>query len=145
MRKLLVAGALVVVAATGCGAHDEGPGVPGTASGSLEQLARRAGCRPDLQTDAAELRQANCGSGEGRYVLATFATDRGQAEWLDAADDYGGTYLVGRKWIVVGAEATVTRLRGRLGGTVERSSSHHSDRSGGGGHEEGAGRHAGHH
>ncbi|MFJ9036185.1 hypothetical protein ACIRF8_06315 [Streptomyces sp. NPDC102406] len=149
MRKLLVAGALVVVAVTGCGAADEGPRTPGpprTARGSLEELARTAGCRPDLQTDADELRQANCVAGDGRYVLATFATDRGQAEWLDAADDYGGTYLVGRKWVVVGAEGVVTRLRGRLGGTVERASSHHSGSSGGGGGEAGPrSGHDGHH
>ncbi|WP_338695878.1 hypothetical protein V2W30_11435 [Streptomyces sp. Q6] len=151
MRKLLVAGAvaLAVSTAAGCGSGDSGDGapkIPRTASGTLEQLARKAGCDPDVQTDAEELRQANCGSGEARYVLATFATDRGQAEWLDAADDYGGTYLIGRKWIAVGADKVVTRLRGRLGGTVERSSSHHSGSSGGGGHEEGAGSgHSGHH
>ncbi|MFJ8824975.1 hypothetical protein ACIREE_24745 [Streptomyces sp. NPDC102467] len=146
MKKLLVAGVAVVAAVTGCGAHDNGSKIPRTASGSLEQLAHTAGCRPDIQTDADELRQANCGKGSGRYVLATFATDRGQAEWLDAADDYGGTYLVGRKWIVVGADRVVTELRGRLGGTVERSSSHHSMSSGGGGREEGARTgHSGHH
>ncbi|MET9495492.1 hypothetical protein [Streptomyces sp. NPDC006552] len=145
MRKLLVAGALVVASGTGCAARGDAPAVPRTASGSLEQLARTAGCRPDIQTDAAELRQADCGTGDGRYVLATFATDRGQAEWLDAADDYGGTYLVGRGWIAVGADRTVTQLRGRLGGTVERSSSHHSGRSGGGGREEGPEGHGGHH
>ncbi|MGY0023505.1 hypothetical protein ACVHNB_31625 [Streptomyces sp. YJ-C3] len=138
MRKLMVAGIVVVAAVTGCGGHDDGPAVPRTATGSLEQLARTAGCRPDIQTDADELRQATCGTGGSRYVLATFATDRGQAEWLDAADDYGGTYLVGRKWVAVGADPVVTELRGRLGGTVERSSSHHSGSSGGGGHEEGA-------
>ncbi|NEB76658.1 hypothetical protein G3I40_15720 [Streptomyces sp. SID14478] len=137
MRKLLVAGVVVLAAATGCTDTGGGPEAPRTATGSLEQLARRAGCRPDIQTDADELRQANCGKGKGRYVLATFATDRGQAEWLDAADDYGGTYLVGRKWIVSGGDGVVTQLRGRLGGTVERSSSHHTG-SGGGGHEEGS-------
>lgn len=141
MRKLLVAGVVVVAAAAGCTTdrgHDEGPRIPRTATGSLEQLAHEAGCRPDIQTNAQELRQANCGAGASRWVLATFATDRGQAEWLDAADDYGGTYLIGRKWIAVGTDRVVTRLRGRLGGTVERSSSHHSGSSGGGGHEEGA-------
>ncbi|MEV5613009.1 hypothetical protein [Streptomyces sp. NPDC052225] len=147
MRKLLVAGVVVLAAATGCGSGGSGDGapkIPRTATGTLEQLAHRAGCDPDVQTDAEELRQANCGSGRARYVLATFATDRGQAEWLDAADDYGGTYLIGRKWIAVGTDQVVTRLRGRLGGTVERSSSHHSGSSGGGGHEEGSG-HTGHH
>ncbi|MFI0236542.1 hypothetical protein [Streptomyces sp. NPDC016845] len=129
MRKLLVAGVVLAVVTIGCGAHEDAPEhpvTPRTASGSLEQLARTAGCRPDLQTDAAELRQATCGAGRERYVLATFATDRGQAEWLDAADDYGGTYLVGRKWVAVGEDRVVTRLRGRLGGTVERADGGHA-------------------
>ncbi|MYW64646.1 hypothetical protein GTY65_11285 [Streptomyces sp. SID8379] len=147
MRKLLVTGAVLLAATAGCtsgGAADDGPKIPRTATGTLEQIAHRAGCEPDVQTDAAELRQANCGSGKGRYVLATFATDRGRTEWLDIADDYGGTYLVGRKWVVVGPDRVVTQLRGRLGGTVERSSSHHTG-SGGGGHEEGSGSgHTGH-
>ncbi|WP_353942178.1 hypothetical protein ABII15_11380 [Streptomyces sp. HUAS MG91] len=149
MRKLLVAGAVLAAAAAGCttgGAHGDAPKIPRTATGTLEQIARRAGCDPEVQTDAAELRQATCGAGTGRYVLATFATDRGQTEWLDIADDYGGDYLVGRKWIVVGPDAVVTKLRGRLGGTVERVSSHHSGSSGGGGHEEAPGSgHTGHH
>ncbi|MBO1333269.1 hypothetical protein [Streptomyces sp. VRA16 Mangrove soil] len=147
--KLLVTAVVLAGAAAGCtsgGVRDEGPKIPRTATGTLEQIAHRAGCaRPAVQTNAAELRQANCGSGTGRWVLATFATDRGQTEWLDSADDYGGTYLVGRKWIAVGPDAVVTKLRGRLGGTVERSSSHHSGSSGGGGHEEAPGSgHTGH-
>ncbi|RVU26257.1 hypothetical protein EOT10_11865 [Streptomyces antnestii] len=118
--------ALSLAALTGCGTH--GDGVPRTATGSLEQLAARAGCRPDIQTDAEELRQATCGDGRDRYVLTTFATDRGRAAWLDQADDYGGTYLLGRRWVAVGADRVVTRLRGRLGGTVERSghAGHHA-------------------
>ncbi|WP_223206156.1 hypothetical protein [Streptomyces xanthii] len=120
---IAVAGALAVA---GCAAGQaERPQAPRTATGTLEQLARRAGCTPDVQTDAADLRQANCGSGSSRYVLATFATDRGRAEWLDAADDYGGTYLVGRRWVAAGPERVVTALRDRLGGVVERSSAHH--------------------
>ncbi|MFE1952921.1 hypothetical protein ACFW9D_20930 [Streptomyces sp. NPDC059524] len=120
---IAVAGALAVA---GCTAGEpERPQAPRAATGTLEQLARRAGCTPDVQTDAADLRQANCGSGSGRYVLATFATDRGRAEWLDAADDYGGTYLVGRRWVAAGPERVVTALRDRLGGAVERSSAHH--------------------
>ncbi|WP_306323502.1 MULTISPECIES: hypothetical protein [unclassified Streptomyces] len=127
---LLVAGAATVA---GCGSggsaggpEDDAPKIPRTASGSLEHLAKEAGCRPDIQTDAADLRQANCGTGKGRYVLATFTTDKGQAEWFDQANDYGGVYLVGPKWIAVGGADRLTELRGRLGGTLERpASSHH--------------------
>ncbi|MGW0313619.1 hypothetical protein [Streptomyces flavidovirens] len=143
-RTANVASAIAVLAllATGCGSgDDEEKPVPETARGSLEQLAEKVACEPNIQTDATELRQANCESGDGRYVLATFATDRGQREWINEAKDYGGAYLVGRKWVAVGDQKVVTALRGRLGGTVE-TSSHHSGGSGGGGNEE---KHSGHH
>ncbi|MFF8986459.1 hypothetical protein ACF08E_24160 [Streptomyces globisporus] len=112
------------------------------ATGTLEQLAKKAGCDPNVQTDAAELRQANCKAEAGRYVLTTFATDRGQREWINEAKDYGGSYLVGRRWVAVGEPDVVAALRGRLGGTVETASPHHSGDSGGGGSEDG---HSGHH
>ncbi|MCX4822618.1 hypothetical protein OG883_22500 [Streptomyces sp. NBC_01142] len=139
--------ALALVAA--CGSGDDGDGrgddakVPATATGSLEQLAKKVECKPNIQTDADELRQANCTTDDGKYVLATFATDRGQREWINEANDYGGSYLVGRKWVAVGEAKVVTALRGRLGGEVETGSQHHSGNSGSsGGSEEG---HSGHH
>ncbi|WP_399924544.1 hypothetical protein [Streptomyces kanamyceticus] len=122
----MAAGALLAVA--GCGSG--GDGTPDTASGSLEQLADRARCRADIQTDAAELRQATCESGARRYILVTFADARGQAEWLDEADDYGGTYLVGGRWVAVGGRHDIAALRDRLGGTVVDA----ADRHGGGHH-----------
>ncbi|MEV8305863.1 hypothetical protein AB0P36_00530 [Streptomyces flavidovirens] len=143
-RTANAASAIAVLAliATGCGSGgDNEKPVPETAKGSLEQLAAKVACEPNIQTDATELRQANCETGDGRYVLATFATDRGQREWINEAKDYGGAYLVGRKWVAVGDQKVVTALRGRLGGTVE-TSSHHSGDSGGGGNEE---KHSGHH
>ncbi|MFI8866253.1 hypothetical protein ACIGNW_04975 [Streptomyces sp. NPDC053707] len=139
LALLTAAGALT---ACGGGADgDDGPAVPPTASGTLEQIASKARCEPDLQTDAEEIRQANCTNDDGRYVLATFATDRGQREWINEANDYGGSYLVGRKWVAVGDAEVVAALRGRLGGTVETASPHHSGNSGSGGSEEG---HSGH-
>ncbi|MGA4848465.1 hypothetical protein ACOBQB_20205 [Streptomyces sp. G5(2025)] len=121
----MAAGVLLAVA--GCGSG--GDGTPATASGSLEQLAARARCRADIQTDAAELRQATCADGARRYVLVTFTSARGQAEWLDVADDYGGTYLVGGRWVAVGARKDIAALRDRLGGTVVDAAGKH-----GGGH-----------
>ncbi|MET7364325.1 hypothetical protein ABZS61_00595 [Streptomyces sp. NPDC005566] len=134
---------LALLAACGGGADgDDRPAAPPTATGTLEQLATRARCEPNLQTDAEEIRQANCTTGDGRYVLATFATDRGQREWINEANDYGGSYLVGRRWVAVGDAKVVAALRGRLGGTVETASPHHSGSSGNGGSEGG---HSGHH
>ncbi|GGZ50299.1 hypothetical protein [Streptomyces bluensis] len=136
-RQRLAVSAAAAVAAltmlTGCGSDDGASGggekkLPETATGSLEHIASEVGCKPDMQTDADTIRQAICknsdGDFNGRFVLATFATDRGQREWLNGAKDYGGYYLVGRKWVAVGEQKTVTALRGRLGGTMEEGSAH---------------------
>lgn len=140
---VVLAGLALLTACGGGGGGEDKPHVPPTVTGSLEQLATKAHCEPNIQTDAQELRQANCTTDEGRYVLATFATDRGQREWINEANDYGGSYLVGRKWVAVGEANVVAALRGRLGGTVETASPHHQPGSGGsGGSEEG---HSGHH
>ncbi|WP_327356588.1 hypothetical protein [Streptomyces sp. NBC_01304] len=138
-------GTAALLALVSCGTPDGGTpddGVPDTAGGSLEQLAAKVACEPNIQTDADELRQANCTTAAGRFVLATFRTTRGQREWLDEANDYGGTYLVGvgARWVAVGDEKVVMALRGQLGGDVEHSSHHMG--SGGGNEEED---HSGHH
>ncbi|MFF0448360.1 hypothetical protein ACFYT4_18450 [Streptomyces sp. NPDC004609] len=132
-RAALAVVALVLVAACGSGGDGDRRGdgdgdrddAPRTATGTLEELASLADCKPNIQTDAEELRQANCRTGDGRYVLTTFATDRGQREWINEANDYGGVYLVGRKWVASGDEKVIAVLRGRLGGTVETGSEHH--------------------
>ncbi|MET9426944.1 hypothetical protein [Streptomyces sp. NPDC003036] len=109
---------------------DAAPPTAPTATGTLEQLAEKAACEPEISTDAKELRQARCETKDGTYVLTTFATDRGQREWINAANDYGGAYLVGRKWVLSGDQKVVTALRGRLGGEVETGASHEGSHSG---------------
>lgn len=132
---LALTGAVAALALAGCGTGGDGEDqVPPTATGSLEHLAAEAKCEPNMQTDADTIRQALCEKGEEKYVLATFATDRGQREWLNTAKDYGGYYLVGRKWVAVGEERTVTALRGTLGGTMEEGSEHMNP---GGSHNQG--------
>jgi hypothetical protein len=120
---------------TGCGSDDEGEKVPETATGSLEHLADEVGCAPNMQTDADEIRQAVCKKSDvgGKFILATFATDRGQREWLDGAKDYGGFYLVGRKWVAVAEQKTVRALRTTLGGDMEIGTDHSGGHSGGSG------------
>lgn len=122
---LATAGAAALFVLTGCGSGGGGDDeVPPTASGSLEHLAAEARCTPDIQTDADEIRQAVCKNTDGKFVLATFATDRGQREWINEAKDYGGYYLVGRKWVAVGSNGVVDALRERLGGDLEVGTSH---------------------
>ncbi|WP_330457489.1 hypothetical protein OIB37_11570 [Streptomyces sp. NBC_00820] len=127
-----------VLALAGCGAGGSGGSggsagsggdaakVPTAATGSLESLAAEVKCKPDMQTDADEIRQALCRNGDGKFILATFATDRGQREWINDAKDYGGHYLVGRKWVAVGDDGVVKALRGTLGGDVEVGADHHA-------------------
>ncbi|MFB7458015.1 MULTISPECIES: hypothetical protein [unclassified Streptomyces] len=122
---LAVAGAAAALVLTGCGSGDGAAAkVPPTATGSLESLAAEVKCEPDMQTDADTIRQAICTNPTGKFVLATFATDRGQREWIDDAKDYGGSYLVGRKWVAVGDSGVVTALRATLGGDVETGKDH---------------------
>ncbi|WLW55614.1 hypothetical protein [Streptomyces sp. YU58] len=137
--SLALAGAAAVLALAGCGSGGDGAAaVPETATGSLEHLAAEVKCKPNMQTDADEIRQALCKNTDGRFVLATFATDRGQAEWLNGAKDYGGYYLVGRKWVAVGEEKTVNALQGTLGGDMEEGSEHMNP---GGSHNKSGGHH----
>ncbi|MEU9985545.1 hypothetical protein AB0E10_01860 [Streptomyces sp. NPDC048045] len=129
---LAVVGAAAVLALTGCGSGGDTKKVPPTATGSLESLAAEVKCKPNMQTDADEIRQAICKNTDGRFILATFATDRGQREWINDAKDYGGYYLVGRKWVAVGDNGVVKALRGTLGGDVEIGTDHHAHGAHGG-------------
>ncbi|WP_119729857.1 putative periplasmic lipoprotein [Thermomonospora amylolytica] len=108
-------------------AGQDGP--PAVMAAGLEDLAAKTGCRLQSQTKAAELRQGACQTNRGRYTLVTFATDTGQAAWLKEAKPWGGTYLVGPRWVAVGTEQTLRSLRADLGGRIESGSDH-----GGGGH-----------
>ncbi|MGW5639774.1 hypothetical protein, partial [Streptomyces sp. NPDC003832] len=131
-RPMLAVLAAVLLAGCGSGGSDDGDSVPRTASGSLEQLAAEVKCAPDIQIDADDIRQAICKDSDGKFILATFATDRGQREWINGAKDYGGHYLVGRKWVAVGDEtSTLTQLRRTLGGDIEEGIDHSVHEGGG--------------
>ncbi|MGW3037343.1 hypothetical protein ACWDCB_39840 [Streptomyces sp. NPDC001178] len=127
-------GAAAVLALAGCGTgnSDAAAKVPTAATGSLESLAAKVKCKPDMQIDSDEVRQAICKTSDGKYVFATFATDRGQREWINDAKDYGGFYLVGRKWVAVGEDKVVKALQHTLGGAEEIGTNHsaHTGHSG---------------
>ncbi|MFJ1731625.1 hypothetical protein [Streptomyces sp. NPDC088254] len=136
-RPMLAAtAAAAALVLTGCGGSGgDAQAVPEAATGSLEQLAAQVKCKPNMQTDADELRQAICKNPEGKFILVTFATDRGQREWINGAKDYGGHYLVGRKWVAVGETNTVTALREKLGGDIEEGTDHSAHTGSHEGHE----------
>ncbi|MEK8169610.1 hypothetical protein NKH77_06750 [Streptomyces sp. M19] len=95
----------------------------------LTRIADAIGCAATVTvtvtTDAAELRQGACRTRTGEFRMVTFATGDGRRDWLAEARAYGGTYLVGDRWIVTAQKAdALTALRGTLGGTVESGDSH---------------------
>ncbi|WP_079154425.1 hypothetical protein [Streptomyces subrutilus] len=129
-----VAALCAVPAAGGCagspaashGAHARESREP---SASIEEIAAAVGCTAHVDVQADELREGGCQTGEGAYRMVTFAADEGQRSWLAEARMYGGTYLVGGRWVVTApSEQALTALRGRIGGDLEAGDSH------GGGH-----------
>lgn len=120
---LLGLAALTLAACGGHGGHDAGKAAePAT----IEQLAAKTGCTLTGKRAAEELQQGACQTAKGRYTLVGFATDRGQQAWLEEAKPWGGTYLVGARWVAVGTPQTMESLRGTLGGTVLNGARHHS-------------------
>ncbi|MEO3808973.1 hypothetical protein ABGB17_08215 [Sphaerisporangium sp. B11E5] len=117
-----LAGTLIV---TGFGTSRGPAGGPAT----LEELAARTGCaKPAMQVDAAELRQGMCKTPQGQYSITTFATDQGKDQWLADAVDYGGAYLVGTRWILVGnTQQMLEHFRAQLGGTIRLGGHQGSD------------------
>jgi hypothetical protein len=105
------------VAAAGAGGAVSGP--PAT----LKQLATKTGCKkPQVQTDAAELRQGVCKTDKGQYTVTTFSTDKGKADWLEEAKRWGGNYLVGTRWVIAGNDPGVLQaFSEKVGGNIETS------------------------
>ncbi|MFD4245985.1 hypothetical protein ACFWP3_30985 [Streptomyces sp. NPDC058525] len=98
-------------------------------SASIEEIAAAVGCTAHVDVQAEELREGGCQTGEGAFRMVTFAADEGQRSWLTEARMYGGTYLVGSRWVVTAPSAdALTALRGRIGGDLESGAAH------GGGH-----------
>ncbi|WP_431683057.1 hypothetical protein [Kitasatospora sp. KL5] len=85
---------------------------------SVEDLARRIGCTAEITTDAADLRQGLCTSGGEEVWIATFPTARAQDAWTTEAKAYGGSYLVGDRWVVVLSDTTADTMHGLLGGQI---------------------------
>ncbi|MFE5186444.1 hypothetical protein [Streptomyces sp. NPDC056628] len=83
-------------------------------------IAGLTGCEERIRTEADELREGVCRTKRGDYLVTTFPEERLKRDRLDAAAVYGGTYLVGTRWVVSAEPAVLERLRPRLGGGIER-------------------------
>ncbi|QKV91150.1 hypothetical protein HUT19_04845 [Streptomyces sp. NA02950] len=104
----------------------------------LAGIADAIGCKAKVITEVDELRQGSCTSGKNRYTMLTFATEQGQHDWLSVSKDYGGTYLVGKRWSVTGlSTGSLSSLREKIGGDIEHGMS--MSHGGSGGSHEGSG------
>jgi hypothetical protein len=83
----------------------------------LERIASAIGCKASVQTDSQELRQGNCATKKGPYVVVTFTTEAGKKAWLKGAEEYGGSYLVGTRWVVQAKPAALLPVQQELGGS----------------------------
>jgi hypothetical protein len=139
--SLAVMTTVAALLAGGCGASPgtDAPaagGHPGTAGGApayaftVEQLATVLGCQANITLRAADYRQASCTAAGTRFVLLDFTTAKGQRDWLEEAESYGGVYLVGDRWALSGqSNDHMEHLRTMLGGNLEGAegtSAHHS-------------------
>ncbi|WP_214111183.1 hypothetical protein [Acrocarpospora catenulata] len=97
-----------------------GPSKVATAPMTLEELAARIGCQLQLQGKSRDKREGACLAGTNQVTVVSFDTDEYARAWLDEAQSYGGTYLVGTRWVVVGSYESIQPLEARLGGTIER-------------------------
>nr|BFE31049.1 hypothetical protein GCM10010200_033000 [Actinomadura rugatobispora] len=89
----------------------------------MRGLAARMGCTPQTRGRPSDYRQAICTTASGRYVINTFDDEKGQREWLRHSAMYGGTYLVGPRWVLVSTPRSLESARGRLGGRVQSARS----------------------
>lgn len=136
LARLACAAGAAAAALAGCSSTGSAPGSsaqgetadgpPAVLVSGLDDLAEKAGCGGKLsgQSKAAELRQGVCKTEKGRFTLVTFASDKDQRTWLQEAKNWGGTYLIGPRWIAVSEEPNLQSLRQTLGGDIEFGRKH---------------------
>ncbi|MCG6495732.1 hypothetical protein [Kitasatospora sp. A2-31] len=138
MTVLLALGVIELMGGTG-GLFALPRASAGVGGASVEDLAKRIGCTADITADTADLRQGLCSLGEDEVWIATFPTTGAQTVWTSGAEEYGGSYLVGDRWVVVLSDTTADFLHQKLGGVVTNGTDHaghadQGDRSGHGDH-----------
>ncbi|MGW0366936.1 hypothetical protein [Streptomyces sp. NPDC002990] len=135
----LLCGACAGHSAPRHGPADERQRPSGTGPTSIEAIATAIGCTAEVNVQAEELREGGCVTGQDTYRMITFAAEPGLRVWLSEARNYGGSYLVGDRWVVTTPSAqALTALRARLGGTVEHGDTHEAPATGHSGHPDAA-------
>ncbi|MET9101728.1 MULTISPECIES: hypothetical protein [Streptomyces] len=130
----LVAGLALLPLATACGAGTDAKSAEGKGASRLsatpaagvvappkvEVIAGLLGCEPAIRTDADELREGTCRSAKANYLITTFPEEKFKLTWLDSASIYGGTYLVGPRWVVSGRPELLEPARDKVGGEIQQ-------------------------
>lgn len=83
---------------------------------SATDLASNLGCHFKDTSDEMFVKQ---GGPCGAYYLDTFSSDDAQDSWLEFADAFGGTYLVGDGWVIVGKQAALEAAQAKVGGDIQ--------------------------
>lgn len=138
-RALLCAAAAMALPLTaGCGSG--GSDGKGAEPANLQELAEQTNCSLTGKRKVEDMEQGNCKNDLGRYVLLSFTTDKNMNAWLTEAKPWGGTYLVGARWVVVSEEKTLQTIREDLGGKIVHGETHSwGNESGGHGSGHGSG------
>ncbi|MFB6522085.1 hypothetical protein [Streptomyces sp. NPDC056401] len=124
LAALLCAGCAGAGGAAGAGGGERVASPP-PAPEPLDRIAAALGCSPEVTVDAQEVREGACAVGAQAFRLATFSTAEGRAAWLSESRQYGGTYLVGERWIITAPSPdALTPARARLGGTLDSAPDH---------------------
>ena len=124
-------GSLALVAGCGGGEDDTAKGARPSGSSAapaagivapprIEVIDGLAGCEAEIRIEADELREGLCDSEQADYRITTFPAEKYKEAWLDAASVYGGTYLVGPRWVVSTKAEHLDQARDKLGGTIRR-------------------------
>ncbi|GAA0971485.1 hypothetical protein GCM10009555_022550 [Acrocarpospora macrocephala] len=103
------------------GQHQHHQAKPAGGPATLEELAAKIGCSLSIQGKGKDMRQGSCAGTGSPFTLVSFDTDAGQKDWLTAAEAYGGTYVIGTRWVVVGLPEMVEPLAEKLGGRLEQA------------------------
>lgn len=119
----LCAVALTSACAMGDDAAQQGGGVKAKPM-SLQQLATGTGCQVKPQQGSAELTQGLCETSQGKYVLVSFAKQEGVESWLNEAKPWGGHYLQGPSWVIVGTEPQLKTFQTKVGGVLVDGENH---------------------
>ena len=121
----LAAVALTSVSACAAGGNAEPAGVQAKPM-SLQQLATGTGCKVEPQQGSTELSQGLCKTAQGKYVVVSFKNDEATDSWLTEAKQWGGLYLQGPRWVIVGTEPQLKTFQSKVGGNIVAGEDHGS-------------------